>query len=157
MAVADVALRNFELAQVAWRGKIHTYAQNSYRTIPALDVDDVEQELLSVLWRCVQTYDPAKGATFNTYAQQGFRNRISDLKRHGNQLKRKADLVSLTDEAVQAAIDERVQVMSAEDAAMLRVRIQEADRDLVLRMMRMTDRGEEKRARNNRRTSRRSA
>ena len=149
MAVAvDPSARNFELAQVAWKGKIRTYARNSFHGIPGFDADDVEQELLSVLWKCVQTYDPIKGATFNTYAQQSFRNRISDLKRSANQLKRKADLVSLDEESVQIAVDERIQVMSAEDAAMLRVRLQEVDPATVLRTMGVTDRGEGQRARN---------
>ncbi len=113
----------FVAAQVAFTRKIRTYARN---VLPHLsghdrhyDLEDVEQELLVVLWKCVQTYHPDNGATFNTFAQRGFQNRLASLVRETTARKRTAvgGVVSIGVEAISDAVDELFQEDSAEDYA----------------------------------------
>lgn len=115
----------WELAQDAFGQKIKTYARNSFYAIDGYSQEDVENELLEVLWKCVLTYDPNNGATFNTFAQRSFQNRIGSLIRFAGALKRKAEWVSLSDEAVSLAIEEANSVKSAEDQACLRMLVVE--------------------------------
>lgn len=118
-------LSNFEKAQLAYRGTIRTFARNSTYQLPGFDLDDIESELLVVLWRCVLNYDPNKGASFNTLFQGSARNRIIGLIRKAETIKRKAIWINLDDEAVRAAVDERLQVGSAEDSALAMIEIKE--------------------------------
>jgi RNA polymerase sigma factor (sigma-70 family) len=125
--VSDDQLRaeRFALAQVEYAGKIKTAARNSYFKIPSYSADDMEQELLVVLWESVEMYDPDRGATFNTFFWMRARQKIGMLDRHWNGMKmRKATLVSLEVEAVAAAVEDAVEHMSAEDSALLRMEVQ---------------------------------
>lgn len=123
----SVAERRFELAHVAWRGKIASYARNALRGanqghargvyIENMDAEEIEQELLSVLWKCVQSYDPDSGATFNTFAQRAFQNQIVSLARKSSAKVRKptGQVVSLDVEEVRAAIDAYRSAASSEE------------------------------------------
>jgi len=115
----------WELAQAAYAGKVRTFARNSHDSIPGYDQDDVEQELLIVLWECTVAYDPNKGASFNTYFQQSAKNRVISLIRHASTKSRSAVVVSLGIEAVAAAVDECLAITSAEDLALMRITIRE--------------------------------
>lgn len=117
---------NFSLALQRYRKVIKTYARNSYFVVPGYNADDMEQELLAVLWFVVQTYDPTKGAFFNSYMQQCFRNKIGSLRRETQAQKRTAEVVSLDVEAVQHAIDSRRTLPSAEETALLREECRES-------------------------------
>jgi len=118
--------QNFDLALVKYRKTIKTYARNSYYVVPDFAPEDMEQELLAVLWFVVQSYDPTKGALFNSYMQQCFRNKISTLRRETRAQKRTAEIVSLDVEAVQNAIDARRTLPSAEDTAVQREECRES-------------------------------
>lgn len=96
----------WEAAQKAYARKVHTFARNSYYLVPGGTVEDMEQELLEVLFFCVFDYDPGKGASFNTFFQQSARNRISSIKRFHNTQMRKAEVVSLDDDDVMRAIEQ---------------------------------------------------
>lgn len=132
----------FEAAQVEYKSKIKTFARSAYKQLPGHSVEDVEQELLVVLWRCVQNYDPNKGATFNTLFQGSARNRIISLVRFASSQKRFAEVISLDTTALAALVgaepsetnlanvlgDRRLMELSApsaEDAAILRMYISE--------------------------------
>jgi DNA-directed RNA polymerase specialized sigma24 family protein len=115
----------WEVASTLYGGKVKTFARNSFRQIPDHEQNDVEQELLVVLWECVVHYDPNKGASFNTYFQQSAKNRVISLIRHYQTKGRTATLVSLTDEAVEAAVSEMLATTSAEELALMRMTIRE--------------------------------
>lgn len=111
---------NFELARTAYRKKTRTYAENSFYHIPGMTADDMEQELLTVLWTAVQAYDPGRGRTFNTFVQMLWRNKIGSLRREAGAQRRTAEIVSLDVEAIRIAIDHRRSEPSAEDEALAR-------------------------------------
>jgi DNA-directed RNA polymerase specialized sigma24 family protein len=110
-------LARFEAAAIEYRGTIRTFARNCVRQLPSTEIEDVEQELLTVLWKCVQNYDPDRGASFSTLFQGSARNKIIGLVRHNNTLKRKGEylLTSLDAEDVSAAIEGLRSEASAED------------------------------------------
>lgn len=108
-----------------YRAKVHTFARNSYYTIPGFAVEDMEQELLEVLWQCVFDYHPRHGATFNTFFQQSARNKISSLIRACETQKRKADIVSLDDDDIRTAIEEVFTDESPESTVLRRMEIRE--------------------------------
>jgi RNA polymerase sigma factor (sigma-70 family) len=120
------AVNNFEQAQVAYAGTIRTFARNCVNQLPGYDIEDIEQELLVELWKCVQKYDPNKGASFNTLFQGCARNKVITLLRHVNTKGRKATIVYLEDEAVAAAVAEVEGTMSAEDIALGRLEARDA-------------------------------
>lgn len=116
---------NFELARKMKAKKLKTYARNSFFHIPDFTVEDMEQELLTVLYTAVQLYDPTRGRTFDTFLQMLWRNKIGSLRRATSAIKRTAELVSLDVEAVQVALDARKSVPSAEDEVMARESLRE--------------------------------
>lgn len=117
----------WELAQREFGKKVQTFARNSAYAVPGYDEADMEQELLVVLWECVQNYDPGKGARFNTYFQTSAKNRIVSLIRRFQARSRIADVSSLDVEAVALAVDEVfAKGYSAEDTALLRMEIVDA-------------------------------
>lgn len=116
----------WQQAQLVYTSKINTAARNSYYKIPGYAVEDIEQELLVVLWESIKLYDPNKGATFNTFFWMRAKQKIGMLIRKYAEMKmRKATLVSLEEEAVQAAVEEIMLGTSAEDLAMCHLEIQE--------------------------------
>lgn len=126
MASATMPLPEcWEAAQSQFHRKIKTYARNSFHVVPGFAPEDMENELLAVLWKCVVAYDPDNGASFNTFAQRSFQNRIGMLRRAANSLKRSAEWVSLDDEAVKLAVEEANFVESAESEVFLRTLVEE--------------------------------
>lgn len=117
---------DFDEAQREYAGKIRTFAYNSYRQLPGYTREDVEQELLVVLWKTCLSYDPNRGASFNTRFQGNARNHIITLIRRANTQSRKAAISSLSEAAVVAAVESIARSMSAEDQAILRMDVQEA-------------------------------
>lgn len=49
---------------------------------PGAEPDDVEQEALIALWEAASTYDPEKGATFQTFATLVVKRHLADSLRH---------------------------------------------------------------------------
>lgn len=115
----------WEAAQRLYGGKVKTFARNSFRQIPYSDLEDVEQELLVVLWECVVNYDPNRGACFNTYFQQSAKNKVISLIRHHQTKSRDGAVVSMSAEAVSDAVDEAISFTSAEELAMMRITLRE--------------------------------
>ena len=113
----------WEAAQKMYGGKVRTFARNSFRQIPGAEQQDVEQELLVVLWECVMKYDPNRGACFNTYFQQSAKNKVISLIRHHQTKGRTGSVVSMSEDAVAFAVDEALSFTSAEDLAMMRVEL----------------------------------
>lgn len=115
----------WELAQRRYVKTIRTFARNCVNQLPGFDLDDVEQEMLVVLWRCVLNYDPNKGGSFNTLFQGSARNRCITLIRTASTKSRTGVNVSLDVEAVAQAVDEAFNEMSTEDRCMFREEIRE--------------------------------
>jgi RNA polymerase sigma factor (sigma-70 family) len=124
--MGEVSAERWDAAQRAYRGKIRTFARNSVRQLPGYEVADVEQELLVVLWQCVEKYDPNRGASFNTLFQGSARNKIISLIRRYSTQSRKALVMSLDEEAVRTVIEDTLSTSSAEDIALMRILIGEA-------------------------------
>lgn len=115
----------WEAAQLLYGGKVRTFARNSWRQIPFHEQEDVEQELLVVLYDCVIHYDPNRGASFNTFFQRSAKNKVISLIRHYSTKGRKGVAVSLEEESVAAAVDQFLATHSAEELAMFRMEITE--------------------------------
>jgi DNA-directed RNA polymerase specialized sigma24 family protein len=115
-------------AYAAYARKIKTFARNSYRAIPGYSQEDVEQELLEVLWWCTFDYHPNNGATFNTFFQTSARNRIASLIRFANTAKRgsgEVQTTSLDIEELRDAIEETFACESVEDAVVRSITVRE--------------------------------
>lgn len=112
---ATVVYERFEAAQIAHTRTIRTFARNCVNQLPGWDVEDIEQELLVVLWRCAANYDPNKGASFSTLFQGSARNKVISLIRHVNTKGRKTNLVYLEQEDIAAAVNAMYTEGSAED------------------------------------------
>lgn len=117
---------NFEDAQVQYGRKVKTFARNSAYAVPGYTQADMEQELLIVLWECVRNYNPDRGAGFNTYFQRSAKNRIITLIRHASTKGRKADVVTLNDDAVMIAVERIFVCESSEATAMRKMEVVQA-------------------------------
>lgn len=122
--VVDFAER-WELAQREYAGKVRTFARNSYRQITGYTQEDVEQELLVVLWQTVLAYDPDKGATFNTLFQTNAKNKVIGLIRMANTKSRRAIVHSIDEDAMRAAVESFFATGGAEDSVMARLDLEE--------------------------------
>lgn len=116
----------WEHAQRSYGGKVRTFARNARGRIRDYEQNDIEQELLIVLWECVRTYDPDRGgASFNTFFQRSAKNRVITLMRAASTKSRTAVLMSMTDEAVQSAVEDILTAPAAERAAIARLEVAE--------------------------------
>lgn len=101
------------------RSTINTFAWNTVGQLPDMDRDDIKQELLIVLWRCVQNYDPDRGASFLTLFMGSARNHVIGLVRASNVQKRgKGRIATLSDEQFADAVEHMRTEGSAEDWAL---------------------------------------
>jgi RNA polymerase sigma factor (sigma-70 family) len=106
----------FRQAEKQYQGTIRTFARNCVYQLPDMDLDDICQELLVVLWKCVKNYDPNRGASFNTLFQGSARNHVIGLVRTANAKKRGKDkITTLSDEAFSLAVERMSIEGSAED------------------------------------------
>lgn len=88
----------WRLTYEAYRKKIHTFARNEVWRLQGYAVEDLEQELLEVLYNTVLDYDPNRGAKFNTYFTQRAKNRIATLARRDMAQCRNAIVYSIDQE-----------------------------------------------------------
>jgi DNA-directed RNA polymerase specialized sigma24 family protein len=110
-------------------GKIRRFARQkaSMRYIPGYDECDFENDLLEVLWMACRTYDPNKGASFNTLFWQMSFNHVISLHRKASSQKRVGDYerISLDVEEIREAISELRADPSAEDEYLARLAVTE--------------------------------
>ena len=125
MLVPEVPFEDrWSAAQTRYKGTIRTFARNCVAQLPGYSIEDIEQELLVILWKCVLNYDPDKGASFNTLFQGSARRRVISLIRTASTLSRTGVNVSLDIEAVAAAVDDHLSTCSAEDRLLTRLDLQ---------------------------------
>lgn len=117
----------FEEVKREWGGVCRTFAYNSSYKMPGYDVEDVEQELLVVLWECAKHYDSDNGAKFNTFLQRSLKNRVISLIRYAEAKVRCANgmTVDLDAESVRREVDSVLSGRTAEDVALDRIQLQE--------------------------------
>lgn len=129
--MSKTAPATFETAQESYSGVVRTFARNCVYRLPGFDLEDVEQELLVVLWECVENYDDTNGAKFNTFLQRSLKNRVISLIRYADAKIRCANgmTVTLDSNSVQRAVDEMLQGATAESIALDRIQLQEIARD----------------------------
>lgn len=125
----------FVAAQVAFDSKLDTHIRTLLPHLSghdrSYDAEDVKQELLAVLWKCVEGYDPDRGAKFNTFAWRSIQNRSASMVREVTAAKRTAigGVVSLDVEAIGIAVDEMLSIDSAEDFAIANLSVCVGSRD----------------------------
>lgn len=83
--------KRFTAAQIAYQGKIRTFARQKFRLLPGFDKQDVESEILEVLWKACNVYDPNNGACFNTLFWTMAHNRVKDLHKAASRKMRVGD------------------------------------------------------------------
>lgn len=113
----NAAATDFECAQVAYAPKIRTYARKVWRFIPGYEQQDVEGELLEVLWKCTEKYNPDNGANFNTFFWRSAKNRTISIERHAKAMKRFAEWVQLDPDVFAFVVDQVIEDFSAEEYA----------------------------------------
>lgn len=107
----------FEMAQDKYAPKIRTFAESAWRFLPGYGREDLEAEMLEVLWICTQGYHPDRGAQFSTYFWTAAKRRLISIRRFLGAKKRAAEWVHLDGDALAAAVDEILQEFSAEEYA----------------------------------------
>lgn len=117
----------FELAQPAYTKRIKSYARKHFTSLPGSEAQDLEAELLEVLWLCCQSYDPNHGAIFNTYFWTAAENRFKDLHKAASRQKRSGDYerVWLEAESVRQTLSEMHLEESAEEEVLARFKVRE--------------------------------
>jgi DNA-directed RNA polymerase specialized sigma24 family protein len=115
----------FEQAQPVFQRRIASYARQKFRSLPGTDACELEQELLEVLWLCCTTYDPDKGAKFQTYFWTAAERRFIDLHRAASRQMRVGDYsrVCLHGDDVRDELALRIEGPSAEDQALANMRV----------------------------------
>ena len=68
---------DFETAHAMYANEIRMLARRQH--VPGLDEDDVANEMLIVLWRACDTYQPASATSFGAYWWSMWLNRRSDI------------------------------------------------------------------------------
>lgn len=114
----------FELARAAHRPTIRYFARNALRSpsMRFMAEEDVQQELLLTLWDCCETYDPNRGARFNTLVQRSFTRKVITLVRYAERQcrDRRNETISLDNDAIGAVVEGILAgrgTVSAEDLA----------------------------------------
>lgn len=123
----EVANYRFDLALPKYRRKIRTFSAIHTRDVPWSDYDDIQSEILEVLYLACCGYDPNCGASFNTYFWQAAINRLKDLKKSAFRQKRLANLnaASLDDESVREVVEELTMHGSPEEHLLARISVAE--------------------------------
>ena len=77
----------FEQLVTQWTPKIEKVVRQREGYVSGFDADDLRQELLVVLWRCAERYNPnrvsvrtGKPASFHTYLHRAIMNRLMNLR-----------------------------------------------------------------------------
>lgn len=88
-----------------------------------MDQEELENELLEVLWMACNSYDPNAGCDFKTLFWSRARNHVVSASRKARRVKRGPNVkrVYLSQEGVTEAVEEALMALSAEDLAIARI------------------------------------
>jgi len=119
--------QRFDLARPQYDRKIRTYSRIHFHKVPGFEQADLEIELYEVLWIACRTYNPDKGAAFNSYFWSLVHRRFADLIKFAFRKSRMSNIhtVSLDVEAVRTAIEETLSDASAEEEVLARISVQD--------------------------------
>ena len=81
---------------------------SKYSEVNGFDRDDIKQELLMILDKCVKTFDSTK-ASFSTYFINSCKNRIARLRKQ-----RRYDYYYLNNELIEDVIDNQDDILKSE-------------------------------------------
>lgn len=125
--VAPAWQERFELARPAYRDKIKRYSNRYYRMIPGYEAQDLESDLVEVLWLACVSYDPNYGSKFNTFFWELVKRRFLDMRKRATRKKRAGDLtsISLDIDAVRAVVEQVTLGSSAEEEMLARIVVTE--------------------------------
>lgn len=126
-ATAETWGERFTLATPLYERKIRTYSKIHFREIAGYEQNDLENDLLEVLWLACRHYDPDHGATFNTFFWELVKRRFLDMLKKERRLKRGGgmiEMVSLDEDAIRAVAAEIRSDPSAEEEALARINVQ---------------------------------
>lgn len=113
----------FALAQPVYAPKIRTFSAKVWRFIPGYEQQDLEAELLEVLWKCTLAYHPDNGANFNTFFWRSAKNRTISIERHAKAQRRFAEWVHLDPDEFGLVCDRAISDYSAEEYAIANLSI----------------------------------
>jgi DNA-directed RNA polymerase specialized sigma24 family protein len=68
--------------------KIRTFCRQTNPVLPGSTLEDLEQEIAMVLWKCVVGYDPDQGCKFSTYFWNAAIIRVRELVRNAGRQNR---------------------------------------------------------------------
>lgn len=108
----------FELAQPAYRRKIKTFARKNFVALPGYEKQDLESEVLEVLWLACGSYDPNRGSAFNNYFWKLTVNRFRDLRKHATRKMRVGDFLNVSLDTYVVVLDDE-EMLSSEIAQIL--------------------------------------
>lgn len=88
-----------------------------------MDQEELENELLEVLWLACNAYDPTQGCDFKTFFWSKASNHVVSRSRTAKSLKRGPNVkrLYLSEEGVTEAVEAALTGLSAEDAALARI------------------------------------
>jgi DNA-directed RNA polymerase specialized sigma24 family protein len=125
----------FPLVQPTYRPKIKSFARRNFHTIPGFEQQDLEAEILEVLWLACLKYDPDNGACFSTFFWTCAQRRFLDLNKAAGRKMRQGDyhrvwldtdaLSEVIDEFLSAASSGVTEEPSAEDEALALIEVRE--------------------------------
>lgn len=100
------AARKFDMAHQVYRKDIAAWTYDKVGALPGVERDDLEQEMLLVLWKAVLTYHPDNGSKFANYFRTLRDRKYVDLLRKANTGGRESEAawIELDEEAVVHAI-----------------------------------------------------
>lgn len=73
--------QQFELAHRQYKKDIRAWARGKWKILPGWEQSDLEAEIMAVLWKAVETYDPRHGSKFANYFRTLRDRRYTDLIR----------------------------------------------------------------------------
>lgn len=117
----------FEQAQPVYKRRIRSFARKRFNHLPGMEAQDLEAELLEVLWLVCTSYDPDNGATFNTFFWTAAENRFKDLHKAASRQKRVGDYerVWLEAESVRQVLSETHLTPTVEDEVLAKINVRE--------------------------------
>lgn len=123
-SVPDVTER-FGITQPKFQGRIRTFARRNFRSLPGFAQQDLENEILEVLWLACLKYNPNNGSGFTNFFWTCAERRFLDLHKAASRKMRVGDYETDVYDPEMMAEAIREFADSAEDEALARIHVKE--------------------------------